>query len=316
MRQRAVAAGRGGRGDGTAVASVTASAPAAKASPGSTRAGNGSAATRRASSVSGRSASGHEHDVAEPAPVQHVRRRDHRDLGEHRGGGRRLGRAKSSGVRRGAGARRRRRRGSRRSTPPGRSTRATPDEELHRGQVRGDPGAGEDVEQHDVARAGRHLGERRPGRRRRARRGPARRRAAARAPGRPARRRAPRRAAASPGGSPPRSGAGSTRRRRGAARAAARAAAGSSASSRCPSAAHVLELEVGRVVEVDVALRGAVDQQRPGRRAVRVADQLGAPVVDLGPDDRRGEPRSSCANPPWHPAPARARRPRTARQDA
>ena len=59
-------------------------------------------------------------------------------------------------------------------------------------------------------------------------------------------------------------------------------------------AADVLELEVGGVGEVDVALRGAVDQQRPGRRAVRVGHQLGTPVADLGPDDRRGEPRSSC----------------------
>jgi len=58
--------------------------------------------------------------------------------------------------------------------------------------------------------------------------------------------------------------------------------------------ADVLELQMRVVGEVDVALRGVVDQQRPGRGAVRVGHQLGPPVVQLDPDDRRGEPASAC----------------------
>jgi hypothetical protein len=58
--------------------------------------------------------------------------------------------------------------------------------------------------------------------------------------------------------------------------------------------ADVLELQMRGVGEVDVALRGVVDQQRPGRGAVRVGHQLGPPVAHLDPDDRRGEPASSC----------------------
>ena len=39
-----------------------------------------------------------------------------------------------------------------------------------------------------------------------------------------------------------------------------------------PEPPHVLELQVARVVEVDVGLREAVYQQRPRRAAVRIAD--------------------------------------------
>ena len=41
-----------------------------------------------------------------------------------------------------------------------------------------------------------------------------------------------------------------------------------------PEPPHVLELEIARVVEVDMGLREAVHQQRPGRAAVRIAHEL------------------------------------------
>jgi hypothetical protein len=44
--------------------------------------------------------------------------------------------------------------------------------------------------------------------------------------------------------------------------------------------ADVLELQVGRVGQVDVGLRGTVQQQRPARRPVRVTDQLGDARAD------------------------------------
>ena len=50
----------------------------------------------------------------------------------------------------------------------------------------------------------------------------------------------------------------------------------------------VLELEVRGVVEVDVALRRAVHEQRPAVRSVRIADELGGAVPDLGADDGAG----------------------------
>src|SRR5690606_11986444 len=45
-------------------------------------------------------------------------------------------------------------------------------------------------------------------------------------------------------------------------------------------AALVLEGEVPRVVRVDVRLRGAVDQQRPGPGPLPVGQELGEPAVD------------------------------------
>ena len=159
--------------------------------------------------------------------------------------------------------------------------------------MRGDPGAGVDVEQHDVARVGRHLREAGPGV------------GDAHVEPQPVggqplvhqvdqravelddalqRARAGRRHVAGQGPRAPAEVQDAQRRgRRGVERV-----------EQVTGAAHVLELEVGGVGEVDVALRGAVDQQRPGRRAVRIGHQLGTPVADLGPDDRRGEPRSSC----------------------
>ena len=44
---------------------------------------------------------------------------------------------------------------------------------------------------------------------------------------------------------------------------------------------HVLELQVLRVIEVDVGLRGAVQQQRPGAGPVGVGHELGHAGVDL-----------------------------------
>ena len=49
-------------------------------------------------------------------------------------------------------------------------------------------------------------------------------------------------------------------------------------------AALVLEGEIRRVVEVDMRLRGTVDEQRPGVRALTVGYQLGQPAVDLRDD--------------------------------
>ena len=69
----------------------------------------------------------------------------------------------------------------------------------------------------------------------------------------------------------------------------------------------VLELQVRGVVEVDVALRGAVDQQRPGRAARSgSADQLGPSVVHLGADDRARRADLLVRRPPWNPAPTDA----------
>ncbi|GGT91686.1 hypothetical protein GCM10010272_40670 [Streptomyces lateritius] len=44
---------------------------------------------------------------------------------------------------------------------------------------------------------------------------------------------------------------------------------------------------MGRVVEIDVRLRGAVDQQRPAARALGVGYELREPAVD-GLDDGGG----------------------------
>jgi hypothetical protein len=49
---------------------------------------------------------------------------------------------------------------------------------------------------------------------------------------------------------------------------------------------HVVELQVPRVVEVDVRLRGAVHQQRPRAGPVGVADQLGGARLRAGPVGR------------------------------
>jgi hypothetical protein len=54
--------------------------------------------------------------------------------------------------------------------------------------------------------------------------------------------------------------------------------------------ADVLELQVRRVVEVDVGLRGAVDVQRDGARPVGVRGQLGDAVVDLETGQGRAQP--------------------------
>jgi hypothetical protein len=57
--------------------------------------------------------------------------------------------------------------------------------------------------------------------------------------------------------------------------------------------AHVLELQVGGVLEVDVRLRRAVHHQHPGAVAVGVPEQLGGAAVDgrgAGRDDGLGLP--------------------------
>src|SRR5690606_15034106 len=62
-------------------------------------------------------------------------------------------------------------------------------------------------------------------------------------------------------------------------------------------AALVLEGEVRRVVQVDVRLRGTVDQQRPGPRAVPVGDELGESAVDVLGDGLRAAAPSTPAAP-------------------
>ena len=58
-----------------------------------------------------------------------------------------------------------------------------------------------------------------------------------------------------------------------------------------------------------MGLRGAVHQQRPALRAVRVADQLGHPVVDLGPQRAAGD----TVRPGLHPVILPRRPPRASR---
>lgn len=52
-----------------------------------------------------------------------------------------------------------------------------------------------------------------------------------------------------------------------------------------PEPPHVLELQVLRVIEVNVRLRGAIHQQRPGPGPVTVSDKLGEARIDALPDD-------------------------------
>ena len=59
---------------------------------------------------------------------------------------------------------------------------------------------------------------------------------------------------------------------------------------------HVLELQVLRIVEVNVGLRGAVHQQGPAPGPVPVTDELGDARVDALPDD----PRTAAAAPVRH----------------
>ncbi len=66
----------------------------------------------------------------------------------------------------------------------------------------------------------------------------------------------------------------------------------------------VLELEMRGIVQVDVRLRGAVEQQRPSLWAVRVADELGRAVVDLGREDRPRHPQPPPLHPPILPCPS------------
>ena len=220
--------------------------------------------------------------------------RDDRHLGEHRRGGRGLPAGEVERVRRGAsGGRRRRRRGSRRSTRPG----AAPVRRCRRNstEVRcaGIRAPANTSSSTTSTRARRHLGE--PG----AGVGDV-------------------HVEAQPVGGQPgahqvdqravelhdalrRAGAGGRdvpgQRPRAAAEvqhAQRRGRRGIQRVEQVTDPADVLELEVGRVGEVDVALRGAVDEQRPGRRAVGVGHELGPPVTDLDPDDGPGEPPSSC----------------------
>ena len=53
-----------------------------------------------------------------------------------------------------------------------------------------------------------------------------------------------------------------------------------------PEPPHVLELQVLRIIEVNVRLRGSVHQQRPGPGPVRVTDKLNEARIDVLPDDR------------------------------
>ena len=53
-----------------------------------------------------------------------------------------------------------------------------------------------------------------------------------------------------------------------------------------PEPPHVLELEVPRVIEVDMGLRSAVHQQRPSPGAVRIDDKLGGARIGARPDGR------------------------------
>ena len=64
----------------------------------------------------------------------------------------------------------------------------------------------------------------------------------------------------------------------------------------------VLELQVRRVVEVDVRLRGVVDQQHPGAVAVGVGEQLGGAAGDGG--RARGKPHRPRGDAPAGVAPA------------
>jgi hypothetical protein len=51
-----------------------------------------------------------------------------------------------------------------------------------------------------------------------------------------------------------------------------------------PEPVHVLELQVFRVLKVDVRLRCSVHQQRPPTGPPRVADKLGHPGINVLPD--------------------------------
>jgi hypothetical protein len=53
-----------------------------------------------------------------------------------------------------------------------------------------------------------------------------------------------------------------------------------------PEPTHVLELQVPRVVEVNVRLRGAVHEQRPGPGPVRVTDKLDDARLGTSPGSR------------------------------
>jgi hypothetical protein len=53
-----------------------------------------------------------------------------------------------------------------------------------------------------------------------------------------------------------------------------------------PDPPHVLELQVQRIIKVNVGLRDAIHQQRPGPRPVRVTGKLHHPRAGLLPDGR------------------------------
>jgi len=61
-----------------------------------------------------------------------------------------------------------------------------------------------------------------------------------------------------------------------------------------PQPPDVLELQVPRVVEIDVRLRDAIDQQHPRRLPVRIPEQLGEPVAGVHPV------LAACLSPPGH----------------
>jgi hypothetical protein len=53
-----------------------------------------------------------------------------------------------------------------------------------------------------------------------------------------------------------------------------------------PKPPHVLELQVLRIIEVNVRLRGTVHQQRPGPGPARISNKLNHARIDVLPDDR------------------------------
>jgi len=63
-----------------------------------------------------------------------------------------------------------------------------------------------------------------------------------------------------------------------------------------PEPADVLELQVIRLVQVDMGLRGAVDQQCPTPWPVGIPHQLGQAVINLGPQRGPGDPGRAVAH--------------------